>query len=69
MVKYLALPVLGVKWLSIQHDGVLKAVLSEKSLHNVSSVLVLMHRTRQRQDSIAVNTIDTEVRVLGFEVS
>lgn len=38
MVKHLALPILGVKWLSIQHDGVLKAVLSEKSLHNVSSV-------------------------------
>lgn len=29
---------LGVKWLSIQYDGVLKAVFSEKSFHSVSSV-------------------------------
>ncbi|XP_047304072.1 lipoma-preferred partner isoform X7 [Homo sapiens] len=32
--EYFALPCLSVKWLSIQCDGVLKAVFSEKSLHN-----------------------------------
>lgn len=36
-LKHLALLFLGVKWLSIQCDGVLKAVFCEKSLHNVRS--------------------------------